>query len=321
MMDESRKLKALKMASHTAVEKGLTTVHALEDGDLAPGDAPFLMKHRKDIDVRIVIYPQIMDVEAVEKLGLPRIGGCILADGALENRTAALFEAYSDSPGNYGTLYYPASVIEAFVMEAHEKGFQIALHAIGERAIDQVLTAYEKALAKIPRKDHRHRLEHFEFPTWYQIERATRSHIVLTLNPGLIHYAYGPDLQMMYERLTPTRMKRFHPYKQICEAGILASGGSDAPCSPLDPLTGICYLVIHPVKENGCSVREAVKMFTIDAAACAFEEQDKGSLEPGKLADMVILNADPFAIPSKEIKDIGVLKTIIGGKTVYSRDQ
>ncbi|HEC87379.1 MAG TPA: amidohydrolase [Thermoplasmatales archaeon] len=319
IVDEQKKIQALKIASEHALKKGITTVHALEDGDLAPGEAKFVMDHQNNVKLRIIIFPQIMNVKEVQELGLPRIGGCILADGALENHTAALFEPYSDTIDDRGTLYYSKDIMERFILEAHKAGLQIAFHAIGERAIDQILTAYEKALQKYPREDHRHRIEHFEFPTWNQIDRAAKAKVILTMNPGFIVHSYGPDMKLMTKLLGKTRIKRFHPYKQVLDANILVSGGSDSPCSPMDPLGGICYLVIHPIKDNRINVLDAVKMFTINAAKTAFEEKEKGSIEVGKLADFVVLDKDPFKIKPEEIINVQVLATIVGGEIVYSK--
>jgi hypothetical protein len=317
VIEDDVKMKSLYATSKKALQNGITTIHALDGGELSPGDVSFLIDHKNEVKVRLVIYPQIMNVERVLELGLPRIGGCILADGALENHTAAIFEPYSDTADNYGALVYSTPVMEKFIMKAHKAGLQIAIHAIGERAIDQILTAYEKALAAHPREDHRHRIEHFEFPTWYQIDRVAKSGVALTMNPGFIPYSYGSDMKLMNQLLGKTRLKRFHPYNQVVNAGILVSGGADSPCSPLDPLGGICYLVIHPVKENRIDVLDAVKMFTINAAKIAFEETEKGSIEIGKVADFVILNKDPFTVDSQGIINIKVEQTIIGGEVVF----
>ena len=142
----------------------MTTIHALDGGRRNPGATAFLLKIKDDLPLKIVPYNQSMEIKETLDLGLPRIGGCICADGAFESHTAALFEPYADEPDNYGTLTYTQEEMSDFILRAHQAGLQIAIHCEADRAIEQVLYAYERALRHFPRKDHRHRIEHFEIP-------------------------------------------------------------------------------------------------------------------------------------------------------------
>ena len=159
------RLEYLHAAAGMALKKGITTLHALDGGDLGPGDTPFIWQHRHRLPVHLVCYNQSMDINEVKRLGLPRIGGCICSDGAFEAHTAALFEPYADEPDNYGALTYTQDEMDRFILSAHREGLQIAVHCESERSIEQVLWAMEKALRAFPREDHRHRIEHLELPT------------------------------------------------------------------------------------------------------------------------------------------------------------
>ncbi len=255
-----------------------------------------------------------MHIGEVKALGLPRIGGCICSDGAFEAHTAALFEPYADEPDNYGALTYPQEQMDAFILEAHREGLQIAVHCESERSIEQVLWAMEKALRAFPREDHRHRIEHLELPTFNQIERMANAGIMASMQPAFIPAFVGQkDMAMYAALLGKSRLARVHPYRTILDAGIPISGGSDSPVTPYDPLAGIQAAVNHPNSEQRVSVREGIEMFTATAAWSAFEEGEKGTLAPGKLADLVVLEKDPFQVPTDRIKDIGIHSVCVAG--------
>jgi len=248
-------------------------------------------------------------------LGLPRIGGCISVDGAFESHTAALFEPYEDEPDNYGILNFTQEQISGFVLEAHQAGLQAAFHCEADRAVEQVLHGYERALRVFPRKDHRHRIEHFELPTESQMERAARAGILAAMQPSFLPAFFFRDGLERYERfLGRARLKRIHPYRTMLSYGVLMAGGSDSPVTQIDPLSGIEAAATHPHADERLTVPEAIKMFTINAAKFAFEEDQKGSIEPGKAADLVVLSEDPFAVDPERIGKISVLMTLVDGK-------
>jgi len=256
-----------------------------------------------------------MDIKEVKDLGLPRIGGCICADGAFEVHTAALFEPYFDEPENYGALTYSQEEMDEFILAAHGEGLQIAVHCESERSIEQVLWAMEKALTKLPRKDHRHRIEHLELPTFNQIQRMAKSGIIASMQPAFIPPFIGEkDMGYYRELLGKTRLKRVHPYRSILDAGVPISGGSDSPVTRYDPLKGIQAAVNHPNPLQRVSVFEAMQMFTSTAAFSAFEENEKGTLEAKKFADLVVLENDPFNVPTDQIKDIDIHSVFVKGK-------
>ena len=144
---EEEKVEFLRQASRMALDKGITTLHALDGGDLGPGDSRVIWNNRDKFDVRVVCYNQSMDLAEVKELGLPRVGGCICADGAFEAHTAALFEPYADEPDNYGDLTYSQETMDKFILEANRAGLQIAVHCESERSIEQVLWGHGKGFA------------------------------------------------------------------------------------------------------------------------------------------------------------------------------
>lgn len=314
---EAEKVEFLQRASRMALDKGITTLHALDGGDLGPGDTRVIWTHRDKFDVRIVCYNQSMDLREVNELGLPRVGGCICADGAFEAHTAALFEPYADAPDNYGELTYSQETMDKFILEANRAGLQIAVHCESERSIEQVLWAMEKALRDFPRTDHRHRLEHLELPTFNQLERMAKAGIMTGMQPAFIPAFIGSEKMEIYETLLGSgRLNRVHPYRTILDHGIHISGGSDSPVTPYDPLTGVQAAVNHPNAGERISLYEALEMFTKTAAWSAFEENEKGTIAPGKLADLVVLAQDPFAVDAGRISDTKIEAVFLGGTPI-----
>ena len=305
------------MASQMALERGITTLHALDGGFLGPGDTALILRFKDELPVRIVVYNQSMDVEETVNLGLPRIGGCICADGAFEAHTAALFEPYADEPDNYGAMTYTKEEMTGFILKAHQAGLQIAVHCEADRSIEQVLSAYERALRENRREDHRHRIEHFELPTENQIERVARAGVMVAMQPAFLPAFIGMRMEKYEALLGEPRLKWVHPYRTILDHGILIAGGSDSPVTAYDPLAGVQAAVDHPNPEQRVSPIEAIEMFTISGARIAFEEDEKGSLEPGKWADLVVLSDDPCVVRPDRIGQIAVDMTMVGGKIVF----
>jgi predicted amidohydrolase YtcJ len=294
---------------------GLTTVHALEGGSVGDNEAAEeFLAAIPSLPLRFVFYYQILDVEKVLNLGLPRIGGCILLDGDVGPHTAALSEPYIDDPECYGTLYYAQEEIDRFVLEAHKAGLQVAMHAVGDAAVEQALDAYEAALNACPRNDHRHRIEHCEVIREEQVERALRMGVALAIQPPFNHYW---DHSEYYPSLGYERAWRADPVGSLMRPGLLVAGGSDSTVTPLGPLIGVHAAVNHSNPAERTSVYKALALYTINAARIAFQERDRGSLEVGKLGDFVVLAEDPFEIDPRNIKDIPVEMTVIGGEIVY----
>ncbi len=319
--DKDEAMEVLMLITKEAASVGITTLFAKEGLE----NAEFILKNVKKIPVRIrpMIFPgfgaaSLDDVLKSKFLG-EHICVCNLTDGSVEGRTAALYEPYTDDPTTLGMLHHTDEEFYAFVEKVHKAGCQISVHAESERAIDQVLWAFEKVLEKYPRKDHRHRIEHFEIVTPKQIKRVARLGVALGMQPMFITVCEGPNLDYYRSLIGDERVKRAHTYRWIMNEEILVSGGSDTPVTRMSPLGGISALVNHPLKEQRIDVYEAIEIFTINGAKIGFEEDIKGNVEPGKLADFVVLSDDPYQVPKEKIGDIKVDMTIVGGKTVYER--
>jgi hypothetical protein len=304
-------------AEEKALSVGLTTLHALEGGNTSEDvTITNLLLAMPNLRLRLVLYYQTMDVNRVIRLGLPRIGGCILLDGDVGPHTAALSEPYADDPSCYGTLYYTQEEVNAFVLEAHKAGLQVAMHAVGDGAVEQALDAYSAALAAHPREDHRHRIEHCQIIREEQIERARQMGVALGIQPPFNHY--WPHTTY-YSSLGEERALKVDPVHSLMRPGLLIAGGSDSTVTPLGPLIGVHAAVNHSNPAERIDVSEALALYTINAARIGLEEQDKGSLEVGKLGDMVVLSGNPFGVERAHIKDIPVDMTIVGGQISYER--
>jgi predicted amidohydrolase YtcJ len=305
----------INLAIEKAHSVGITTLHALEGGptsdDKAVND---FMAAMPNLPLRFVLYYQIMDVDKVLGLGLPRIGGCILLDGDVDPHTAALSEPYADDAACYGTLYHTQAEIDAFVLRAHKAGLQVAMHAVGDGAVEQALNAYEAALAAHPCQDHRHRIEHCEVIREDQIQRAQHLGVALAIQPPFNHF--WPHFEYV-ATLGEERAWKVDPVRRLMRPRLLVSGGSDSTVTPLGPMIGVHAAVNHSNPAERVSVQEGLELYTLNAARIAFEEHDKGSLEVGKLGDFVVLEEDPFEVEPGLIKDVSVEMTVIGGEVVY----
>jgi hypothetical protein len=308
------KLASFRKACEAALKQGITTLHCLEGGGFGPGDTRIVLDNLDRLPVNVVLWNQVMDVDETVGMGLKRIGGCICADGAIDAYTAALFEPYCDQPGNCGTLNFTQEEMDEFVLKSHKAGLQVAVHCETDKAIEQVLSAMEKAIAAFPRDDHRHRIEHCEIPTKDQVERMGRAKILAGMQPAFIHYLV--DMEDYEKRFGRDRLRWMHPYRTMLDNHVIMTGGSDCPVTPHGPLVGIQTAVLHPIKEERLTPMEALRMFTTDAAFSAFDEAVRGSIEPGKIADLVILSADPTEVPPESIREIKIVKTIVEGKPV-----
>lgn len=310
--------RVLRAAAEEAARVGLTTIHALEGADAAddPG-VRALLQHAATLPVRTVVYWQTTHVAAAQALGLPRIGGCIWIDGDFGPHTAALKQPYADCPCTCGELYLSDEHLQAFVDAAHATGLQIALHCVGDAAVAQVLRAYRRALERWPRADHRHRIEHFEVYDDDLLREARALGIAVALQPAFDGYFGGIAHNAQY--LGWERAQRADAIATFDRHGIPIGGGSDSTVTPLGPLYGMHCAVNHSNPRERVTPERALRLWTIDNAYLAFEEHDKGSLAPGKLADFVALDADPLAVAPASIKDIQVRLTVMGGAITYQR--
>ena len=311
------------LACRKAVEAGLTSVHWLvyepiEIRVLQKLKAQGKLPLRAYIIMPVEFFGCLRDAGLSTGFGDPvtRIGSIkILVDGSLGARTAALKQPYSDDPSTGGMLICNRRELCDMVAEAHRAGFQLAVHAIGDRAIDLVLTAFERALKQMLRKGHRHRIEHASVLNKKLIQRMKKIGLIASVQPHFVISDFW-----VVNRVGRARAKWVYPFKTLIHEGVVSAGGSDCPVEPISPLLGIYAAVARKsFPQERVTVDEALRMYTINAAYASFEEDAKGSIAVGKLADLTVLSDDPRKIAPNKIKDIVVEMTIVGGRTVYSR--
>lgn len=318
LMDPKVRDACLDIISRQAVEGGVTGVHCLEGGRLiGDPDVEAFLARQAHLPVSTVLYYQITDIEKILSMRLPRIGGCVLIDGSPAAHTGALYEPYTDRPDTSGPEYWTQPDLDEWVWKSHAAGLQIVVHATCERAIGQMLTAYERALKRLPKKDHRHRIDHFYFPQREQIAKAGSLGVLAGVQPY-----FAEVFEDLYKkRLGPERAKRVHPYRWFFDCGTIAGGGSDSFVTPIRPLWGIHAAVNHFEPSQRITISEAITMFTLNSAYLAGEEHVAGTLSAGKRGDFVVLEDDLFQIDCSRIKETKVEMTVSRGRITYTAEE
>lgn len=336
---DPHKKEKIRLSTETAWKMGLTSIHDPGvDGDMiriykellqadALGirlNAMFLISgDGASLDDFIRNKPEI-------GLGNNRLTlRCIkfLIDGALGARGAALLTPYNDKKEEKGLIAVPQDEVDAIVKKCLSAGYQVAMHAIGDYANRIALNAVERAMKEVPTHDPRIRIEHAQILAPEDIPRFSRLGVIASMQP--IHCPM--DMAFAEFRVGQARMKGAYAWMSLIESGAIIAGGSDVPDFPIEysnPFWGIYAAITRQdlegnpqggwYPEQKVSRLAALKMFTIHAAYAAFEENLKGSLAPGKLADLVIISNDILAVPERELLDTEVLATILGGKVVYT---
>ena len=251
-----------------------------------------------------------------------RVAGCkIVSDGSIQGITAALREPYHCDPNEQGWLIYEQDELNDIVMTLHQRGYQIATHANGDAAIDAILAAYENALQAVPKVDHRFRIEHCQVCVPEHISKIRDLGVIPNFFPNHVYY-FGDRHRDRF--LGPDRVTHLDPIGSAIQAGIKPLLHSDCPVTPVNPLFCIQNAIAR-VTSSGkvlteverVATREAISMMTVNAAYGAFEENVKGSLEIGKLGDLVVLNHDPFQEAAHELGQIESAATVVGGQVMY----
>lgn len=242
-------------------------------------------------------------------------------DGAIAARTAYLNEPY-EGRDDRGDLVITQEELNEQVMEAHTAGYQIGVHANGDAAIEMLLEAYDRALEAHPREDHRHRIEHATMITDDILDRIEALDLCVLPFSTYI-YQHGDDKLGEYG----DRLDRMFPYGSYSDRDIPIGGSSDHSAGLLPPLLGIRTMVTRKTRSGdtiapheAIDVEQAIRIYTADAAYCSFEEELKGSIESGKLADFIVLSDDPTAVDPDRIHEIDVERTFLGGTEVHSAE-
>jgi len=249
----------------------------------------------------------------------------LVADGALGSRGAALLEPYSDDAKNNGLVTIPAGRVHDVAVKALKAGFQVNVHAIGDRANRTVLDEFERALNEVPVPDHRFRIEHAQIIHPDDIPRFAELGVI----PSMQASHQTSDMYWAANRLGSTRVLGAYAWRSLLNTGVVIPNGSDFPVEQVNPLISFHSSVSRqdarnwPVAgwypEQRMTREEALKSMTLWAAYAGFMEKESGSLEPGKFADFVVLDQDIMQVPVELILKTQVLSTYLGGKPVYQR--
>ncbi len=210
----------------------------------------------------------------------------------------------------------PPEVLDEKAKVAHRHGNQLAIHAIGDYAIECVINSIQAAIKDAPRKDHRHRIEHCEILTAGQIERIKELGIIPAVQPNFVGEWAGPG-SMYEQRLGEERNRLNNPYRIMIDEGIIIAFGSDG--MPFNPIYGVWSALNHGIKDARIKLTEAIRCYTLNGAYASFEEDLKGSIEPGKLADVAVIDRDLVETKPENIRDAKVYMTIVNGKILYHK--
>ena len=315
---EEEVLEAARLACEKIVEAGVTGVHWIVT---LPSEVSVIQKVAEDelpLRVQFIVPSKFLDQLGVSgSASGARWGVNIFVDGFLAARTAALREPYVDD-GTRGQLMYTQEELDELVVRAHKANFRLIIHAMGDQAVDMALTAIEKALTEVPKEDCRYRLEHAAVLDRELIGRIKKLGLTVSVQPKCVVSEF--QVWSAVDRLGPERARWLYPLKTLFKEGIRVVGGSDCPMEPLSPLQGIQAAVERQFfPEEQLTVDEALRMYTINAAYASSEEDVKGSVEEGKLADFTVLSGDPRTVPPNKIGKINVEMTVVGGKIVYQK--
>ncbi|MBS1486568.1 MAG: amidohydrolase [Bacteroidetes bacterium] len=321
---------ALQMAMNYVAAQGVTSAH-----NVYGYNEVFERAHQKNKLITRIYDCQMLNNWRELKSKIDRqgrgdkwlkIGGLkAFVDGSLGSHTAAFFKPYTDVPTDSGFFINPEEQLYRLTKSADSAGLQVMIHAIGDKAIHSLLTIFEKIEKENGDKDRRFRIEHLQHIAPGDISRLAPLKIIASMQP----YHAIDDGRWAEKIIGYERCKTTYAFKSLMDAGTMVSFGSDWPVAPATPLEGIYAAVTRRTLDdknpNGwfpkqkISVEQALMAYTLHGAYASFDEKIKGSLETGKLADLVVLDQNIFSVAPEKIRDIKVLKTIVGGKIVFER--
>ncbi|MCI0588020.1 MAG: amidohydrolase [Planctomycetes bacterium] len=323
---------AVEAAATHAARLGVTAVQ-----DMGTSEEEFrameAVRARGRLTVRVLAYLPFSRWRALAaappRQGDPqlRVAGIkAYADGSLGSTTALFFEPYADAPAERGLRVTEPDAMRALAVEGDGAGLRLAIHAIGDRGISEILDDFEAATARNGARDRRFRIEHAQHVAPKDFERFARLGVIASMQP----YHAIDDGRWAEKRIGKERCKTTYAFRTFLDRGVRLAIGADWTVAPLDPIAGLDAAVnrrtldgAHPAgwfPEQRISVREAIEAYTMGSAHAAFEESRLGSISKGKLADLVVLSEDLLSIPPGEIPKAKVLLTLVGGKVVH-RDE
>jgi len=333
-MSHAHRMRAIKQALDHAGSLGVTSVQ-----DMNPSyediKAYAELAEKGQLTVRIYAAPLETEWKDQAKIGIRHAFGTPLlrlgavkgyADGSLGSETAYFFDAYTDDAKSHGLLsdeMHPPSAMRQRLQSADAAGLQLCVHAIGDRAISMVLDMFEQIEKANGKRDRRWRIEHSQHMAQKDFARYARLGVIASVQP----YHAIDDGRWAEKRIGPDRIKRTYAFRTFLDNGVRLAFGTDWSVAPLSPMWSIYAAATRAtldgknpegwVPEQKLTVAEAVEAYTVGSAYAEFQEKEKGSITPGKLADFVVLSDNIFKIPPAQIKNVKVEATYLGGKLVY----
>ena len=336
-LTHDRRRHAIERALEHAASLGVTSVQNMNPDYADVAIYSELLDEGK-LTTRIYAAPLIPQVDDQVKIGIRRaFGGPYLrmgavkayADGSLGSATAYFFEAFDDQPGNRGLLsdeMHPISLMRDRMMRADSAGLQICTHAIGDAGISTILDIYAEIEKQHGSRDRRWRIEHAQHMAAKDFERFAQLHVIASVQP----YHAIDDGRWAERRIGHDRASRTYAFRTFLDHGVRLALGTDWNVAPLNPILTLYAATTRATldgknpngwfPEQKLTIKEAIEAYTMGSAYAEFQENEKGSITPGKLADMVLLSDDVISIDPVKIRNVKVLKTWVGGKLTYDAD-
>jgi predicted amidohydrolase YtcJ len=337
-LSHAQRMKAARRALAHAASLGVTSVQNMDDDSSQTFDDIGVfaeLLQRGELTARVYVAPSIMHWNEQAKIGVRhafgssylRIGAVKgFADGSLGATTAYFFEPYLDAPGNHGLLsnqMQPPSAMRERMLDADAAGLQLCTHAIGDQAISIILDFYSDIVKEHGPADRRFRIEHAQHMAAKDFQRFAQLGVIASVQP----YHAIDDGRWAERRIGHDRASRTYAFRTFLNHGVRLAFGTDWDVAPLNPMLTLYAAVTRATldgknpngwfPEQKLTLAEAIEAYTMGSAYAEFQEKEKGSITPGKLADMVLVNEDLFKIDPTKIRDARVLMTIVGGRVVY----
>lgn len=313
-----RVLRGLVEASNHMTRMGVGLIHTVEGvgyaGDI---DVDMMRACRYGLPQTFRIFFQTMDVSKATKRHMRHIGGCfkLALDGCFGSEDAALSDGYANNPDNHGFLAYSQQQVNAFCLAANRAELQIAMHAIGDAAVEQAIVGLEAAQSDYPRPDARHIIIHADLCKPEHRRRIKALGACIALQPAFLDWPQEPA-SYLESILGKERADAIEPLRSLTDDGILLSAGSDGPCTLPDPIASIHISCNHPNPAQSLTPLEALRMHTLNAAKTTHDEAERGSLTVGKRCDFTVLAQNPLTMEKTKLKDNHVLALYMEGREV-----
>jgi hypothetical protein len=308
-------------AASLAVAHGVTTIHEMSmPAERGMRDLEILLAHRSRLPLDVVNYVATTDISQAMDLGLPRVGGDLPVDGSIGARTAWVSEGFVDV-GEAPEGYYGDDELAEFFHDGHLAGLQVGVHAIGDGAIHQVVRTWERVYRSLDSRQRRHfrarrhRVEHFEMAEPGILERAAMLGLAISVQPTF-DAEWGFPGGLYEQGLGWERAESMNPFRDLVHRGVELGAGSDSPITSIDPMVGVAAFESHHEPTQRLSRAEAIRVYTVGSARLAHHEDKKGSLEPGKHADLAAYDVDPMEAGT--VVGVRPILTVSLGRDVYA---